>query len=674
MTEKECLYVNLNPVQLSSLSAFANASGRIQSGRKDVWFLRYIGYDDEKKYAEQIRELDRFLLNKQREGLCGYVRINHLEARIDPAGAQRYMAVCEAARLSETAGAAGPSAAAGSAGASGLSGAAGAAASIQNAGGSMAAANGLSFQFADALRENTLWEALRRVMQLYRTSSSNISDSMVKNFGVKLLYWADLWLPKLFQPSAAGAERASKFVLSGGIKVQEYLFLYFLVSLGCDVLWINPEGDIALGAGLLELSQCFREKNVGSVPVPPLQQETERNVSSCGSQPEGGQPEGSVRLDTSRLARPDRAGSSAGRQSGPAGTAGITGITGDGGTQSSVPGSVPSGAPGGGQTAGPGASQGTAPQNGSESGRVTITLPPRGGSRPGKNNSQGQGSVQGQNTGASVGNVRSPGTGSVPARPVRGGQGAAGAAGQGSAGAAGAGPSNPRPIRDGQLGGSTASAGISAAMIGAATGARGTRSPAGSGAARRELEYEELAKLSPGIVMISAYDKKGECFKTGSGVVVSEKGYILTNFHVAVEASYYGIRFEEQEQLYQTNELIKYNQFHDLAIIKIDRHCTPIPVYAGGRELVRGQKVVAIGSPLGLFNSVSDGIISGFRVIGDVSMIQFTAPISHGSSGGALLNMYGELIGIITAGFDDGQNINLAVEYKTVRAFAGGFL
>ncbi len=174
--------------------------------------------------------------------------------------------------------------------------------------------------------------------------------------------------------------------------------------------------------------------------------------------------------------------------------------------------------------------------------------------------------------------------------------------------------------------------------------------------------------------MISVFDKTGKCFKTGSGVVISEKGYILTNFHVACEGAYYGIRFEEEDRPYETDELIKYNQFHDLAIIRIERRCTPISVYRGEKELVRGQKVVAIGSPLGLFNSVSDGIISGFRMIDETSMIQFTAPISHGSSGGALLNLYGELVGIITAGFDDGQNINLAVDYKTVRSFASGFL
>ena len=88
---------------------------------------------------------------------------------------------------------------------------------------------------------------------------------------------------------------------------------------------------------------------------------------------------------------------------------------------------------------------------------------------------------------------------------------------------------------------------------------------------------------------------------------------------------------------------------------------------------MRGQKVVAIGSPLGLFNSVSDGIISGFREIHSVNMIQFTAPISHGSSGGAVLNMQGEVIGISTAGFDSGQNINLAVSYEDIVMFIKGF-
>ena len=55
-------------------------------------------------------------------------------------------------------------------------------------------------------------------------------------------------------------------------------------------------------------------------------------------------------------------------------------------------------------------------------------------------------------------------------------------------------------------------------------------------------------------------------------------------------------------------------------------------------------------------------------------MIQFTAPVSHGSSGGALLDMYGDLIGLTTGGYDDGQNLNLAVGYQTILQFAGGLV
>ena len=68
------------------------------------------------------------------------------------------------------------------------------------------------------------------------------------------------------------------------------------------------------------------------------------------------------------------------------------------------------------------------------------------------------------------------------------------------------------------------------------------------------------------------------------------------------------------------------------------------------------------------------GIISGVYSDDGVSMIQFTAPISPGSSGGALLNLYGEVIGICTAGFDNGQNLNLAVGYENIAMFIQGFV
>ena len=200
------------------------------------------------------------------------------------------------------------------------------------------------------------------------------------------------------------------------------------------------------------------------------------------------------------------------------------------------------------------------------------------------------------------------------------------------------------------------------------------RRPQPAGHARRELEFEELARLASSVVMITVHDPKGEVLGTGSGIMVGKEGYILTNHHVASGGRYYSVRIEDDETIYKTDEVIKYNSVLDLSVIRIDRKLSPIPIYQGGKALVRGQKVVAIGSPLGLFNSVSDGIISGFRVVDNVDMIQFTAPTSHGSSGGALLNMYGEVIGISTAGFDNAQNINLAVGYEAISQFIKGFV
>jgi periplasmic serine protease DO-like len=191
---------------------------------------------------------------------------------------------------------------------------------------------------------------------------------------------------------------------------------------------------------------------------------------------------------------------------------------------------------------------------------------------------------------------------------------------------------------------------------------------------RRELSFEELAKLASSIVLITAYGEKGKPLSLGSGIMIGKDGFILTNYHVISKGVFYSVNIEEDKNVYSTDEIVKYHTVLDLAVIRIRRKLDPLPVCSDEKGLVRGQKVVAIGSPLGFFNSVSDGIISGFRQFEDMDMIQFTAPISSGSSGGALLNMYGEVIGISTAGIDEGQNINLAVSYENINNFAKGFM
>ena len=199
-------------------------------------------------------------------------------------------------------------------------------------------------------------------------------------------------------------------------------------------------------------------------------------------------------------------------------------------------------------------------------------------------------------------------------------------------------------------------------------------SPHTSAAPRRELSYEELAALAESVVLIEVHNRFGVPVGTGSGIVINDRGYILTNCHVANGGTSYSVRIENDDNSYPAYNVIKYHPLLDLAVIRIDKHIKPLTVYNGSVPLNRGQRVVAIGSPLGLFNSVSDGIISGFRTVNDIEMIQFTAPISHGSSGGAVLNIYGEVIGISTAGIEGGQNINLAVGYRDIVPFIGNFV
>lgn len=191
---------------------------------------------------------------------------------------------------------------------------------------------------------------------------------------------------------------------------------------------------------------------------------------------------------------------------------------------------------------------------------------------------------------------------------------------------------------------------------------------------RHEMEFEELALLASSVVMIAIHNEKGEVIGSGSGIMIGAGGYILTNNHVISGGRFYSVRIEDDDTVYKTDEVIKYNPVLDLALIRIERTLPPLSVYQGEKKLVRGQKVVAIGSPLGLFNSVSDGIISGFRTIETVDVIQFTAPATHGSSGGALLNMFGEVIGIITSGIDSGQNIGFAVGFECINYFIRGFV
>jgi hypothetical protein len=183
---------------------------------------------------------------------------------------------------------------------------------------------------------------------------------------------------------------------------------------------------------------------------------------------------------------------------------------------------------------------------------------------------------------------------------------------------------------------------------------------------------EIFKKVNPSIVYIETYNKYNEKVGSGSGVIVSKDGVVVTNHHVIVdvtEIQYVKIRLHNG-QVYETDQVIGYSDNRDLAVLKINGPKNLVPITLGDSTKIKtGEKIFALGSPLGIQNSVTEGIISNKNIIDNkLSFIQFTAPISEGNSGGALVNIYGELVGINVAYYIKGQNMNLAIPLKDYQA------
>ena len=178
-----------------------------------------------------------------------------------------------------------------------------------------------------------------------------------------------------------------------------------------------------------------------------------------------------------------------------------------------------------------------------------------------------------------------------------------------------------------------------------------------------ELTAEEIfVECSPAVFYIEIYDKYDEAISSGSGFFIDDKGTAVTNYHVIEDAYSAWIQLSDTEAVHEVLGVYDYNAEEDWAIIKIDCSGNKYLNIGDNSSVVGGAKVYAIGSPLGLQNTISEGIVSNpARVDGGVTYIQTNAAISHGSSGGALLNKYGEVIGITSAGYTEGQNLNLAL-------------
>ena len=178
-----------------------------------------------------------------------------------------------------------------------------------------------------------------------------------------------------------------------------------------------------------------------------------------------------------------------------------------------------------------------------------------------------------------------------------------------------------------------------------------------------ELSAEQVfAQCSPAVFFVEVYDKSGQCFATGSGFFLSKDGLAVTNHHVLDGATRAVITTSDTKQRYEVSGVYDFSQENDWAVIQVDGSGFASLDIAPPETVQGGATVYAIGSPKGLQNTISQGLISNpDREVDGVHYIQTSAPISPGSSGGALINKYGQVVGITSAGFASGQNLNLAM-------------
>jgi uncharacterized C2H2 Zn-finger protein len=183
----------------------------------------------------------------------------------------------------------------------------------------------------------------------------------------------------------------------------------------------------------------------------------------------------------------------------------------------------------------------------------------------------------------------------------------------------------------------------------------------------KRAETEKI-KTIPQIVevqgsgVVSIETDKGQ----GSGFIISQSGIIVTNYHVLKGVHSVQITLTRGD-VYNDVSLIAADRKKDLALIKIGASGLPTINLGDSDDVKVGQPVVAIGNPLGLKDTVTEGIISAIRDFKKVKILQTNAAVSPGSSGGPLFNMCGEAIGITSASVMWGQNLNFAIPINELK-------
>lgn len=184
---------------------------------------------------------------------------------------------------------------------------------------------------------------------------------------------------------------------------------------------------------------------------------------------------------------------------------------------------------------------------------------------------------------------------------------------------------------------------------------------------QRELSAEEIyQQASPEVVLIEVFDSEGHKRAQGSGFLASENGSVITNYHVMRGAYQATAKFADGTAA-PVMGVVGYDQNRDVAVVRIAKSTSVFLRLGDSDHIHVGQRIVAIGSPMGFQNTLSEGIVSARRG----GLIQMSAPISPGSSGGPILNTVGEVIGVAVSAAVGGQNLNFAVPINWAKDYFG---
>ncbi len=186
-----------------------------------------------------------------------------------------------------------------------------------------------------------------------------------------------------------------------------------------------------------------------------------------------------------------------------------------------------------------------------------------------------------------------------------------------------------------------------------------------------------LARTTLSVLRIVAHDAKGEPIAQGSGFVVHNSGLVITNYHVIKGSHSLSVLLENKKRL-EVEGLAAVDPDGNLALIKVKGVIPPALVFSSKEQPV-GSETFAIGNPMGIKNTVSEGAIKNIRKEGTaLTLIHTTAAIAPGASGGPLLDEDGKVLGVATLYMSQGESQNLAIGrdrvQKLLDTYKGGVI